>query len=112
VAAGRRAYPDAQLVELRPRLVTARVAAVVAAVAPKPVNLLVGGASELTVDDYAALGVRRISVGGGLALVAWSALIQAATRLAEAGSFDGMLAARPAADLNALFREDLGRRTP
>ena len=89
-----------------------QIAAVVAAVAPKPVNLLVGGASELTVDDYAALGVRRISVGGGLALVAWSALIQAATRLAEAGRFDGMLAARPAADLNALFREDLGRRTP
>ncbi|WP_198088945.1 oxaloacetate decarboxylase, partial [Variovorax sp. E3] len=42
-----------------------QIAAVVAAVAPRPVNLLVGGASELTMQDIAELGVRRVSVGGG-----------------------------------------------
>jgi 2-methylisocitrate lyase-like PEP mutase family enzyme len=45
------------------------IAAVVAMVAPKPVNLLAGWPSELTLDDIAALGVRRVSVGGALALV-------------------------------------------
>ena len=47
------------------------ISAVVAAVAPKPVNLLIGGAVGLTMSDAAALGVRRVSVGGALARAAW-----------------------------------------
>ena len=62
---------------------------VVEGVAPKPVNLLVGSASPLTVADIAALGVRRISVGGGLARAAWGGFIRAAKALAEQGRFDG-----------------------
>ncbi len=82
------------------------IAAVVAAVAPKPVNLLVGWASELTLADIAALGVRRISVGGALARSAWTGFMRAARLIAEQGRFDGFASTTPAADLNALFRED------
>ena len=55
-----------------------QIAAVVKAVAPKPVNFLMSGATDLTVSDLAGLGVRRISVGGTLARVAWTAFIRAA----------------------------------
>jgi 2-methylisocitrate lyase-like PEP mutase family enzyme len=87
-----------------------QIAAVVAAVAPKPVNVLVGSANPLSVADLAALGVRRISVGGGLAMVAWSGFMQAAIELKEQGTFGGFLSGRPARDLNGLFREDLKNR--
>ncbi|TCT06362.1 isocitrate lyase/PEP mutase family protein [Paralcaligenes ureilyticus] len=81
-----------------------QIAAVVAAVAPKPVNLLVGSASELTLKDIAELGVRRVSVGGGLARSAWGGFMRAARTLAEQGRFDGFADAASGADLNALFR--------
>ena len=81
-----------------------QIAAVVAAVAPKPVNLLVGSTSELTVQDIAALGVRRISVGGGLARAAWGGFMRVAKALAEEGSFDGFEGAAPGNVLNGLFR--------
>jgi len=80
-----------------------QIAAVVAAVAPKPVNLLVGSKSEFTVAQIAALGVRRISVGGALARTAWGGFMRAATTLAEQGSFDGFADAASGAELNALF---------
>jgi len=83
-----------------------QIAAVVQAVAPKPVNLLIGSAGELTVDDVAALGVRRISVGGALARVAWSAFLRAARTLAHDGRFDGFAQAASGAELNALFAAD------
>ncbi len=51
-----------------------QITAIVTAVAPKPVNLLVGSASKLTMKDIAALGVRRVSVGGALARSAWGRL--------------------------------------
>lgn len=85
------------------------IAAVVAAVAPKPVNLLVGGASALTVADIAALGVRRISVGGGLARAAWAAFQRAAQTLAVEGRFDGFAGAASGAELDAFFAQDGGR---
>lgn len=66
-----------------------QIAAIVAGVAPKPVNLLVGHASEQTVAQIAALGVRRISVGGALARAAWGGFMRAARLLAEQGRFDG-----------------------
>ncbi|MGJ7573813.1 isocitrate lyase/PEP mutase family protein [Variovorax sp. RB2P76] len=85
-----------------------QIAAVVAAVAPKPVNLLVGGASELTMVDIAELGVRRVSVGGGMARAAWGGFLQAARTLADQGRFDGFADAAPGAELNAFFRPFAG----
>ncbi len=76
-----------------------QMAAVVAAVAPKPVNVLVGGTSRLDVAAIAALGVRRISVGGALARAAWGGFMRAATRLRE-GSFDGFAEAAAGSELN------------
>lgn len=80
-----------------------QITAVVDAVAPKPVNLLVGSTSELTMDEIAALGVRRISVGGALARCAWGALMRAAKSMAEQGRFDFDHAAA-GKELNSLFR--------
>ena len=80
------------------------IAAVVAAVAPKPFNLLIGSTSELTMGDAAALGVRRVSVGGALARAAWGGFMRAARLIAEEGRFDGFSDAASGKDLNALFR--------
>jgi 2-methylisocitrate lyase-like PEP mutase family enzyme len=80
-----------------------QIAAVVAAVAPKPVNLLVGGTFELTMAEIAALGVRRVSVGGGLARAAWGGFMRAAKNLAQQGRFDGFAGAATGAELNGLF---------
>lgn len=80
------------------------IAAVVAAVAPKPVNLLVGSKSELTMADIAELGVRRVSVGGALARSAWGAFMRAAKLIAEQGSFEGFANAASGAELDALFK--------
>ena len=76
---------------------------VVAALAPKPVNVLIGWQSDLTLDELGALGVRRVSVGGALARSAWGGLLRAARSLAE-GRFDEFAAAAPGQELNALFR--------
>ena len=81
-----------------------QIAAVVAAVAPKPVNVLIGSTSEFTVDDLAALGVRRVSVGGALARAAWGGFMRAASSLAE-GRFDGFADGASGAQLDSLFRE-------
>ena len=81
-----------------------QIAAVVAAVAPKPVNLLVGSASELTVSDIAALGVRRISIGGALARSAWGGFIRAAKSIADEGRFNAFADAASGGELNAFFR--------
>lgn len=80
-----------------------QIAAVVAAVAPKPVNLLVGSTSEFTLQDIEAMGVRRVSVGGALARAAWGGFMRAARTLAE-GRFDGFADAASGAELNELFR--------
>jgi 2-methylisocitrate lyase-like PEP mutase family enzyme len=80
-----------------------QIAAVVAAVAPKPVNLLVGATSELTMQDIAALGVRRVSIGGALARAAWGGFMRAAHTLAQHGRFDGFADAASGAELNAFF---------
>jgi len=85
------------------------IAAVVAAVAPKPVNLLIGGAVGLTMSDAAALGVRRVSVGGALARTAWGGFMRAAKQLAEHGRFDGFTDAAPHDELQEFFRDDAKR---
>jgi len=86
-----------------------QIAAVVAAVAPKPVNLLIGVTSKMTLADAAALGVRRVSVGGALARAAWGGFQRAAQLIAE-GRFDAFEGAASFADLNKFFREDALRR--
>ncbi len=85
------------------------ISAVVTAVAPKPVNLLIGGAVGLTMSDAAALGVRRVSVGGALARAAWGGLMRAAKQLAEDGRFHGFMDAAPHAELQEFFRDDAKR---
>ncbi len=86
------------------------IIALVAGVAPKPLNLLVGSTSELTLRDIAELGVRRISVGGALARSAWGGFMQAAQVLAEQGRFDGFANAASGRTLDNFFRADMGRR--
>ncbi len=80
-----------------------QIEAVVKAVAPKPVNLLMSFAGGFTVAEIAAMGVRRISVGGTLARVAMDAFIKAATRIAKDGTFDSFTGVVSNAELNAFF---------
>lgn len=85
------------------------IAAVVQSVSPKPLNLLISAPGGLTMSDAAALGVRRVSVGGALARSAWGALMRAAGELAENGRFDGFANAAPHGELNDFFRDDAQR---
>jgi 2-methylisocitrate lyase-like PEP mutase family enzyme len=80
-----------------------QITALVAAVAPKPLNLLVGWASDMRIADIAALGVRRVSVGGALARSAWGGFMRAARMMAEQGSFAAFADAAPGAELDDLF---------
>jgi 2-methylisocitrate lyase-like PEP mutase family enzyme len=82
------------------------ITAVVKAVAPKPVNFLMASATDFTVKDLADLGVRRISLGGTLARVAWTAMIRAAREIAHDGSFASLAGTMPNAELNTFFRDD------
>jgi len=81
----------------------AEIAALVQAVAPKPLNLLVVRDIGLRVEGIAALGVRRISVGGALALAAWTGFMHAAQMLKAEGSFRGLTGLVPYAEINGLF---------
>ena len=81
----------------------AEIAALVQAVAPKPLNLLVVRDIGLRVEGIAALGVRRISVGGALALAAWTGFMHAAQTLKTEGSFRGLTGLVPYAEINGLF---------
>jgi methylisocitrate lyase len=80
----------------------ADIAAVVAALAPKPVNVLVGS-DFTTVAQLAAAGVRRISVGGALARAAWGGFLQAAREIARHGTFTSLSQAVPFAAINGSF---------
>jgi 2-methylisocitrate lyase-like PEP mutase family enzyme len=79
------------------------IKALVEAVAPKPLNLLVVRDIGVSVGDVAALGVRRISIGGALALAAWTGFIRAAQTLRSEGSFAGLAGLVPYAEVNGLF---------
>jgi 2-methylisocitrate lyase-like PEP mutase family enzyme len=85
------------------------VAAVVRAVAPKPVNVLVS-APGFTVRELQDLGVRRISVGGALARAALGTFMRAAREIAGQGTFQALGEAPPSAEINGFFREDWARR--
>lgn len=83
------------------------IAAVVRAVAPRPVNVLVGG-DFTTVARMAELGVRRISTGGALARAAWTGFLSAAREIAESGTFGKLAGAVPFAEIDSAF----ARRAP
>jgi 2-methylisocitrate lyase-like PEP mutase family enzyme len=79
------------------------IAAVVKAVAPRPVNLLIGG-SGLSVAQAEQLGVRRISVGGSLARMAWAGFMRAAKEMAgQGGAFTELGGGYPGGELNKMF---------
>jgi 2-methylisocitrate lyase-like PEP mutase family enzyme len=80
------------------------IAAVVKAVHPKPVNLLIGS-SGLSVAEAADLGVRRISVGGSLARVAWAGFMKASREMAEQGTFTELGNGFPGGELNKMFSD-------
>jgi len=81
------------------------IARIVKTVAPKPVNILVSGFNHhLTLSQLADIGVRRISVGSGLALAAWGAFVRAAQEIQTNGTFNLLFNNAPSADLNELFR--------
>ena len=82
------------------------IAQIVESVAPKPVNVLVSGFNhQLTLSVLANLGVRRISVGSGLALAAWGSFLRAAKDIKTNGTFSLLANNAPFAELNELFRE-------
>jgi 2-methylisocitrate lyase-like PEP mutase family enzyme len=87
-----------------------QIEATIKAVAPKPINFLNHGAFGYTVNDLAALGVRRISVGGTMARVAMHAFIQSARQIAQDGKFDSFAGVVTNAELNKFFHDDLQRR--
>ncbi len=86
------------------------IRAVVQAVAPKPVNLIVSNPIGLTVAQVADLGVRRISLGSGLVRAAWGAFMRSAEALTQ-GRFDPLGDSRPFTEINTFFREDLKTRS-
>ncbi len=81
------------------------IESVVAAVAPKPVNVLVSSATTLTLRDFEAMGVRRVSVGGALARAAWRGFIHAARLMADKGRFDELPGAPAGTNLDAFFQQ-------
>ena len=82
------------------------IGAIVEAVQPKPVNVLMSAHTGLTVADLASLGVRRVSVGSTLARAAWTGFMRAAKLIASEGSFAGFEGLVSHAELNGFFRED------
>ena len=87
-----------------------QIEATVKAVAPKAINFLNSGPFGFTVSDIAAMGVRRISVGGTLARVAMDAFIKSARAIAEEGKFDSFANVITNAELNKFFDEDSKKR--
>jgi methylisocitrate lyase len=81
------------------------IAQIVKTVAPKPVNVLVSGFNhQLSISELADLGVRRISVGSGLALAAWGAFLRATQDIKTNGTFNLLADNATSVDLNELFQ--------
>ena len=87
------------------------IRAIVSAVSPKPVNILMSANTGLTAAGLAELGVRRVSVGSSLARAAWTAFIHAAKSIAQEGSFAGFEGSVSFAELNEFFRDDAKTRS-
>ncbi|BAT57676.1 carboxyvinyl-carboxyphosphonate phosphorylmutase [Variibacter gotjawalensis] len=89
-----------------PGIATAeQIAAVVKVAGRKPVNVLMGAPSKLSVKDLEELGVRRISVGGSLARSAWGGFVRAVKTITEQGTFDGFKDAMPGVEINKLLSQ-------
>lgn len=88
-----------------------QIATIVSAAGGKPVNQLIYGDFGLSVADIAALGARRISIGGALARAAWAAFIEATRLIAEEGSFAGFAGNGGSAPITAFFKDDLKARS-
>jgi 2-methylisocitrate lyase-like PEP mutase family enzyme len=82
------------------------IRAIVSAVAPKPSNILIGGATGLSMEDAAELGARRVSVGGAFARAAWGGFIRSAKELIEKGTFEELANASPYEELQKLFGQN------
>jgi 2-methylisocitrate lyase-like PEP mutase family enzyme len=81
------------------------IAAAVRAVAPRPVNIVMGlSGAQFALDELRALGVKRVSLGSSLARAAYGALLRAAREIRDAGTFTFSEQATPYAALNAMFR--------
>ena len=87
-----------------------QITAVVNAVAPRPVNFLMATATNLTVKELAGLGVRRISLGGTLARVGWTAVARAVREIINEGEFGSLAGTMANAELNTFFVEDVKNR--
>lgn len=88
-----------------------QISTIVGAAGGKPVNQLIYGDFGLTVADIAALGVRRISIGGALARAAWAAFIEATRLIKDEGSFAGFAGNGGSAPITVFFRADLKARS-
>jgi 2-methylisocitrate lyase-like PEP mutase family enzyme len=86
------------------------VKAIVSAVSPKPVNVLMGSDNGLSVQNLADLGVRRVSVGSSLARAAWDGFVRTAREIAESGTFTGFNGIISYSELNSFFQQDLTKR--
>lgn len=84
---------------------------IISAAQGKPVNILIYGDFGLSVDEIAAAGARRISIGGALARAAWSAFIAATDLIAKQGSFKGFANNGASAPLTAFLKADLKERS-
>jgi len=82
------------------------IRAIVSAVAPKPSNILTGGAIGLSMEDAGVLGARRVSVGGAFARAAWGGFIRSAKELIEKGTFDELANASSYEELQKLFEQN------
>jgi 2-methylisocitrate lyase-like PEP mutase family enzyme len=82
------------------------IRAIVSAVAPKPSNILIGGATGLSMEDAAVLGARRVSVGGAFARAAWGGFTRSAKELIEKGTFDELANASSYDELQKLFEQN------
>ncbi len=81
------------------------IEAVVRAVAPKPVNVVMGlSGPSFSLDVLASLGVKRVSLGSSLARAAYGAFLQAAREVKQRGTFDFARKAVPYAEINAMFK--------
>ncbi len=87
------------------------IGAVVNAVAPKPVNVLVSS-DFTTVAQLEQLGVRRVSVGGALARAAWAGFLSAAREIREHGTFKTLSGAVLFDEINGLFERRAAPRPP
>lgn len=87
------------------------IEAIVKAVHPKPVNVLLASSAGLKIPELADIGVRRISVGSALARAAWTGFIHAAREMAQEDSMAGLDNAVSYDELNGFFRKDLAERS-